>query len=185
MTAQIRSQWEKKMSWLGRLLGKEAEAHPMAELYAAIVQEARDPAWYTEGAVHDTIDGRFEMLALILSLVFIRLDIDDPVIRQHTVELTERFVDDMDGQVRQIGFGDLVVGKQVGKMMGALGGRIGAYREHPGEEGALEHALHRNLYRGESPPPEALEWTMARVRSLAAGLAALPVEAVLSGKLRP
>lgn len=173
------------MDWLARLLGKEAEARPMAELYAAIVAEARDPAWYLDGAVPDTIDGRFEMLALILSLVFARLDIDDTGIRRRTVELTERFVDDMDGQVRQSGFGDMVVGKHVGKMMGALGGRIGVYRERPGGKETLEHALARNLYRAHPPAPASLDWTVARVRRIAAGLAALPVEAVLAGQVRP
>ena len=173
------------MGWLARLLGKEAEACPMAELYAAVVVEARDPAWYLDGAVPDTIDGRFEMLALILSLVFARLDIDDAGIRRRTVELTERFVDDMDGQVRQSGFGDMVVGKHVGKMMGALGGRIGAYRDRPDGTGALEQALVRNLYRGHPPTPTSLDWTVARVRMLAAGLSALPVEAVLAGQVRP
>src|SRR3546814_6821397 len=48
-------------------------------------------------------------------------------LRQAAVDLTERFIDDMDGQLRQIGIGDFVVGKHVGKMMGALGGRMDAY----------------------------------------------------------
>ncbi|KAK0350885.1 hypothetical protein LTR94_027207 [Friedmanniomyces endolithicus] len=72
----------------------------------------------------------------------------------------------MDAQVRQIGFGDLVVGKHVGRMMGMLGGRLGAYRDGLAGTADMDAALVRNLYRGEAPPAEAV----AHVRD---GLAAL------------
>ncbi len=74
----------------------------------------------------DTIDGRFDMVAAMLSLALIRMETLG--LQGEGARLTEIFVEDMDGQVRQIGFGDLVVGKQIGKMMSALGGRIAAYR---------------------------------------------------------
>src|SRR5205823_30948 len=69
--------------------------------------------------------------------------------------LTERFVDDMDGQLRQMGIGDIVVGKHIGKMMSMLGGRLGAYRDGLAA-GDLAPALVRNLYRGEAPASAAL-----------------------------
>ncbi|WP_204310223.1 ubiquinol-cytochrome C chaperone family protein, partial [Enterobacter cloacae] len=72
-----------------------------------------------------------------------------------STHLTEVFIDDMDGQLRQIGIGDIVVGKHVGKMMGMLGGRLGAYREALAA-GGFDEALVRNLYRGEAPAPAAL-----------------------------
>src|SRR3546814_20179510 len=74
-----------------------------------------------------SVDGRFDMLALVMTLVLLRLDSEGEPLRQAAVDLTERFIDDMDGQLRQIGIGDFVVGKHVGKMMGALGGRMDAY----------------------------------------------------------
>ena len=46
-------------------------------------------------------------------------------------DLTDRFIADMDGSLRQDGVGDQVVGKHIGRMMAALGGRLGAYREQP------------------------------------------------------
>ena len=54
----------------------------------------------------------------------------------------------MDGQLREIGIGDIVVGKHVGKMMGMLGGRLGAYPRRAGESGDFDPAVERNVYRG-------------------------------------
>src|SRR3546814_7111061 len=118
-------------------------------LWQAVVATARAPHWYEAGGVPDTLDGRFDMVCLILALVLHRID-DDPVQAVAAVELTELFVADMDGQIRQIGFGDMVVGKQIGRMVGALGGRLGAYRAADGSD-ALREALVRNLWRGQAP----------------------------------
>ena len=56
-----------------------------------------------------------------------------------SVLLTEIFIDDMDGTLRQIGIGDYVVGKHVGRMMGALGGRLTAFARRAG--GGLDDAV--------------------------------------------
>src|SRR3546814_4000532 len=101
------------------------------------------------------LDGRFDMVCLVLALVLHRID-DDPVQALAGVQLTELFVADMDGQIRQIGFGDMVVGKQIGRMVGALGGRLGAYRAADGSD-ALREALVRNLWRGRTPADAALD----------------------------
>lgn len=90
------------------------------------------------------------------------------------VELTELFVTDMDGQMRQIGFGDMVVGKQIGRMVGALGGRLGVYRAADGSD-ELRAALVRNLWRGNEPDAAGLAHVMAEVAKLRAALAATPV----------
>src|SRR3546814_11260430 len=104
------------------------------------------------------------MLALVMTLVLLRLDREGEALRQPAVELTERFIDDMDGQIRQLGIGDFVVGKHIGKMMGALGGRLDAYGEALAEGGDLEAALVRNPYRGAAPSPAALTYVAAEVR---------------------
>ena len=76
--------------------------------------------------------------------------------------------------MRQIGFGDMVVGKQVGRMMSALGGRLGAYRAVDGSD-ELRGALVRNLWRGQEPAEPGLAHVMAEVAVLRAALAATPV----------
>lgn len=147
-------------------------------LWNAVVATARAPHWYAEGGVPDTLDGRFDMVSLVLALVLHRID-DDPAEGRAGVELTELFVNDMDGQMRQIGFGDMVVGKQIGRMVGALGGRLGVYRAADGSD-ELRAALVRNLWRGNEPDAAALAHVMAEVGKLRAALAATPVPVLVT-----
>ncbi|MFS0772533.1 ubiquinol-cytochrome C chaperone family protein [Sphingomonas sp. 1P08PE] len=153
-------------------------------LYNAVVLRARQEHWYLAGAVPDTVDGRFDMIAAILSTVLLRLEAEPADGAAPAAHLTEHFVDDMDAQLRQIGIGDITVGKHVGKMMAALGGRLGAYREAmAGEEGALDVALVRNLYRGDAVADAAIAHVAAALRSLRAGLDRLSIDDLRQGVL--
>lgn len=171
------------MSILGRFFRSGRERAHLQPAYAAVVQAARRPEWYIEGKVADTLDGRFDMVAAMLSLVLLRLEADGPAYAAENALLTEIFIDDMDGQLREIGIGDVVVGKHIGRMMSALGGRLGAYRDAlSGPEGDLEGALDRNLYRGEAVDRAAVEWTAAQLRSLHGAIMAMPAKALLAGE---
>lgn len=151
-------------------------------LWDAVVATARAPHWYAQGTVPDTLDGRFDMISLVMALVLHRID-EDPAHGLAGVQLTELFVNDMDGQMRQIGFGDMVVGKQVGRMMSALGGRLGVYRAADGSD-ELRAALVRNLWRGNEPAEAGLAHVMAEVAALRTSLAAMPVpDLVVAGRL--
>ncbi|WP_293882316.1 ubiquinol-cytochrome C chaperone family protein [Sphingomonas sp.] len=165
------------MSLIDRVLGRTPAAD-MLPLYTAIVAEARQPGWYRDGGVPDTLDGRFDMISLVLSLVLLRLEREDRRGRLPSARLTEQFVSDMDGQLRETGFGDLVVGKQVGFAMGALGGRLGAYRG-----GADDAALVRNLWRGETPAPHALAVVRGLVDALKERLERGTFEELMAGNL--
>jgi len=179
------------MSLLDTLFRRSGSQAGQRALYAAIVARGRQPHWYIDGAVADTVDGRFDMIAAILALVLLRMETlgaaDD------SARLAEVFVTDMDGQLRQIGIGDIIVGKHIGRMMSALGGRLGAYRaalEGTGDgsgagtgAGSLEDALVRNLYRGEAPAPEALAHVAQGLREFAAGLSALDLESLRAARL--
>jgi len=167
------------MGWLASLLGRRnEEALP---LYTAVVARAREPHWYLDGQVPDTVDGRFDMIAAMLGFVVLRLEQDGQGAAISAV-LTERFVDDMDGQLRQIGIGDVVVGKHIGKMMGMLGGRLGAYREGLAGDG-IDTALVRNLYRGEAPEPAALAHVRDTLLAFRDRLAATPIPDLAEGRL--
>ena len=168
-----------------------AVALPGDALYRRVVELARAPEYYLAGAVPDTLDGRFDMVALVLSLVMMRLETAGEM--QLTADLTERFITDMDGSLRQSGISDQVVGKHIGNMVSALGGRLGAYRAALATDAAtnaaadattdavpetLAEALARNLYRGAPVADAALAWQVAAVRALntrivQTGLAAL------------
>jgi cytochrome b pre-mRNA-processing protein 3 len=148
----------------------------MIPLYNMIVAEARRPLWYAEMGVPDTLDGRFDMIAAVLSLVLMRIEAEGGEGRSASALLTEVFVDDMDGQLREIGVGDVVVGKHVGNMMAAMGGRLTSYREAIGDRAALEQALVRNLWRGQ-PGAEARPALVAeRMQAIAGRLAAASLD---------
>ena len=142
---QGRGKGTRVLGWLQKLMGREDDTLA-ASLYDAVIDGARQPHWYEAGGVPDTIDGRFDMVAAILSLVLLRLE-SEPRANAASIRLTERFVTDMDAQLREQGVGDIGVGKHIGKMMGMLGGRLGAYRDGLAA-GDLQVALERNLYRG-------------------------------------
>lgn len=168
---------------LARLFGAADDRDEVRSLYAAIVAEARQPHWYVEGGVADSIDGRFDMVNAVLALVLIRLEALGEAAKAPSVRLAEAFVEDMEGQLREIGIGDQTVGKHMGRMMGALGGRLGAYRDAL-SSGDLGDALVRNLYRGEAPEPAALGHTKGALMDLRHALDAQSLDALLAGRLR-
>ena len=167
------------MGWLGRLLGDKSEV--ALPLYNAVVTRGRAEHWYVAGAVPDTVDGRFDMIAAVLAMVLIRLEAE-PVAAALSAQVTERFVDDMDGQLRQMGIGDIVVGKHIGRMMSMLGGRIGAYRQGL-VVGDLKPALVRNLYRAVAPDPAAVAHVAAALIAFHEALARTDLAAIEAGEL--
>ncbi|HEV2569608.1 ubiquinol-cytochrome C chaperone family protein [Sphingomonas sp.] len=169
------------MSFFDRLFGRRDANEAVRPLYNAVIALGRERHWYEQGGVPDTIDGRFEMIAACLSLVIARLELEAEQ-RQNVAWLVELFVSDMDSQLREIGIGDMVVGKHIGRMMGALGGRIGAYRDGL-RTGTFEAALVRNLYRGTEPPAAALDHAAERLRALYLGLHAASADSIIAGRL--
>ncbi len=172
-----------RRGFLDRLFGRDA-APEAGALYNAVVERGREPHWYLAGDVPDTIDGRFDAIASVLAVVLLRLEIDPAGARPNAM-LAERFIEDMDGQLREFGVGDVVVGKKVGKLMGALGGRLGAYRTalDANDAAAFEEALVRNLYRGERPAAAALAHSAGALRRLHERLMETPLDALLAGRL--
>jgi cytochrome b pre-mRNA-processing protein 3 len=170
------------MSFLSRLLNPPPP--PLSDLWAWVTQRAREPHFYLRHAVADTVNGRFDMVALVACLVLIRLEELD--LRQENALLTERFVDDMDGSLRDIGIGDMVIGKHMGKVMSALGGRLGVYRAALADEAdplLLEEAIARNVYRGEAPEGAAADLA-GEVRALKARIDATPPAELVKGAVR-
>ena len=109
--------------------------------------EARRPAWYIEGAVADTLDGRFAVLASLVALAILRLEDGGEAAVRGSVALTESFIADMDGQMREQGFGDPSLGKQVRSMVGALACRVDRWRHARGGEGDWADAVRFSVYR--------------------------------------
>lgn len=138
-------------------------------IYGTIVAQTRDPLFYRDLNVPDTVDGRFDLLILHLWLVLRRLRGVGSDLSQ---ALFDRFCDDMDDNLREMGVGDLTVPKRMQKFGEAFYGRTAAYDLAWSEsEARLAEALQKNILNGEHPDSAArLAAYAARV---AAHLAAL------------
>lgn len=134
------------MSFFSRIFGQaRADRTPVRPLWHRVVEIARERQWYADCGIEDSVAGRFDAITLVLSLVLLRMEREESL-RLPLARLTELFVEDMDGQLRQSGVGDLVVGKHIGRLMSTLGGRLGALREAlPQGDDALVPALERNV----------------------------------------
>lgn len=113
-------------------------------LYEAIVAAARQPMFYRDWSVPDTVEGRFEMVILHLALIILRLKGEDDELRQ---QLADRFCLDMDDNLRELGVSDLGVAKKVRRMAEAFQGHYVAYEAaHDLEK--MDQAVIRNVYAG-------------------------------------
>jgi cytochrome b pre-mRNA-processing protein 3 len=143
-----------------------------AELaYRRIVDQARRPGFFTVLGVPDTIDGRFELICLHAFLFLHRLKGEKPP----APELGQRFFDtmfaDFDRSLREMGTGDLSVGRHVKRMAQAFYGRIDAYeRGLSAGDGVLKAALARNLFGTVSAEAPALDAMAGYLRAEASRL---------------
>jgi cytochrome b pre-mRNA-processing protein 3 len=173
------------LTFLARIFGKGAanDRARYAPLYGALVTAGRDRAWYAEGQVPDTVQGRFDMIAAVFAIALIRLEAEGDAARQASVLLAELFIDDMEGSLRQMGTGDLMVGKHLGKMMGALGGRLAAFRTALASGGDLRVPVTRNIFHDAPPSSAAVDFVAERLGRVARALAETPAEAILAGEV--
>ena len=170
------------MSLISRLLGRSPDDRAaLRPLWSRVIEIGREPQWYARGGIADTLAGRFDAIALVLVAVLLRME-QAPALIAPSVRLTELFVADMDGQMRESGVGDLVVGKHMGRLMSVLGGRLGAYREAlvMPDNAALEQAVTRNVSLIEDASPAAIA---AEFRALVAQLVTLSDQALLAGEI--
>jgi cytochrome b pre-mRNA-processing protein 3 len=115
------------MSFLSRLFGTAPDPREtIRPLWHRVVELAREPSYYSDCHVADSVGGRFDLITAVLCVIMVRLEAGE--MRAESALLAELFVEDMDGQLREFGVNDVVVGKRMGKLMSVLGGRLGAYR---------------------------------------------------------
>jgi cytochrome b pre-mRNA-processing protein 3 len=162
--------------------GKQRATIPA--LYGTIVAQARMPCFYRDFAVPDTLEGRFEMIVLHLTLLVERLA-QDPSLRPLGQAVFDHFCQDMDNNLREMGVGDLAVPKRMKKMGEAFYGRAQAYRGAlaRADDMALVGALARNVYGGAAPPLAAAQLA-AYMREAAAALSAQESASLAAGVLQ-
>lgn len=151
-------------------------------LFDAVVAEARRPHWYTQGEVADSIDGRFAALASVTALVIIRLERGSHALEAASVALTERFVESMDSEHRELGLNDPGLGRRVRKLVGALERRVDEWRDATHDETGWTETVVSSLYRGEAPKDEALRHSADALRDLWKALGEAPDQDFLEGR---
>ena len=144
----------------------------ISALYGMIVAQARLPCFYRDYAVADTVNGRFDLIVLHLALVIERL-MPEAGLQGLGQGLFDRFCQDMDHNLREMGVGDLKVPKEMRRMGEAFYGRARAYRAalSASDAGqALVAAVTRNIYGGLPASPAAAgrlaDYIRAAVRDL-------------------
>jgi cytochrome b pre-mRNA-processing protein 3 len=119
-------------------------------IYGMIVTQAREPMFYRDLGVPDTVNGRFDLLVLHLWMVLRRLKPAEGGVGLSQA-LFDRFCEDMDANLREMGVGDLTVPKRMQAFGEAFYGRVAAYdlALSAGEE-PLAQALCKNILNGEA-----------------------------------
>lgn len=137
-----------------------------AELFDTVVREARRPHWYVEGEVADSIDGRFAMLATVCALAIVALERGSGAGDAASVALTERFIESMDAEHRQMGLNDPGLGRRVRRLVGSLERRVDEWRDATHGEIDWSEAAISSVYRGEPPRDAAIRHTSQSLREL-------------------
>jgi cytochrome b pre-mRNA-processing protein 3 len=152
-------------------------------LYGAIVAQARHPTFYLDYGVPDTVNGRFDMIVLHTVLLLRRLAREPAATRALGQQVFDRFCRDMDHNLREIGFGDLAVPKEMQRMAAAFYGRSKVYEATLADDDdrALAEALARNVHG--AADPEAAAQLATYVREAARQLAALDGAALARGEV--
>jgi cytochrome b pre-mRNA-processing protein 3 len=154
-------------------------------LFRALVSEARQPHWYLLGKVPDTIDGRFAVLATVIALATVRLEQGGDQARAAAVALTERFIDAMDGEHREMGIGDPSIGKTVRKLVGSLGRRVELWREALRDSECWSAIASESLFPGgAAPSPAAADHCGQHLRLFWARLCGMSGEELAEGRLK-
>jgi cytochrome b pre-mRNA-processing protein 3 len=152
--------------------------------FALAVAEARQPGWFVEGEVPDTVNGRFAVLATIIALMTVRLEREGEAGRQASVALTERMVESLDAEIREMGLGDPTLGKQIRRLVGAVSGRVERWRALVDSDQPWTAEVRQSLYLDEPVEDGAITFSESALRRFWQRLRDSSVEDIVHGKMR-
>lgn len=164
-----------------KLFRKSPPADAVHAVYSVIVAQSRQPVFYADWGVPDTVTGRFDMISLHLVLLFRRLRSDKREVTDFSQAVFDLFFHDMDRSLREMGVSDIGVPKKIEKMGNLFYGLLGAVNEamDARDRPRLEAALQRNLFdNADSPMIAELAGYLERTD---AALATQPLEAIMAG----
>jgi cytochrome b pre-mRNA-processing protein 3 len=163
--------------------GLTADPHRGAALFDAIVARAREPHWYVEGKVPDTIDGRFAVLATLTALALVRLEQAGEDGDATSVALTERFIEVMEAEHRELGLGDPTLGRTVRKLVGSLANRTEIWRFAASGERDWTEGSRESLYK-EGVSADALLHSSEALKVFWNELGSVSVDKLKEGRLQ-
>lgn len=177
--------------WWRRLWPSDPGARARREAarlaYRDVVEQARTPALFSELGVPDTPEGRFEMIALHAALVLRRLRAEGEPGRALGQELFDLMLADFDVNLRELGVGDLSVGRYVKRLARNFYARVTALDAGlaTDDPDALLPMLRTNVYHGGPAPTAAqVEVLAAYFAAQAAALGGQTGDALLAGRVR-
>jgi cytochrome b pre-mRNA-processing protein 3 len=172
------------MAWsLRKLFGRSSFDVAVRNAYIATVEQARQPGFYEAWSVPDSPIGRFDVIALHCFFVLHRLK-GEQTAQKFSEVYCETLFDDMDRNLREMGVGDLSVGKKVRKLAEGFFGRAAAYETALAEDdNALCEVLRRNLYGEAVPNDNTLLHIANYVRRTVAALDLQDVADLVGGRI--
>jgi cytochrome b pre-mRNA-processing protein 3 len=169
---------------LERIFGQSPTQRCANALYSSAVDQARNARFYAQMGVPDTVDGRFDMIALHVFLILRRLKQNGDKSQATAQALFDTMFSDMDRGLRELGAGDLGVGRRVKIMAKAFYGRVAAYDQGlKSDDGKLTEAILRNIFRGEETGRDHALLLTSYIREQAEALDHQSMDALLEGKI--
>jgi cytochrome b pre-mRNA-processing protein 3 len=153
--------------------------------YARVVEQARLPVFFTRFGVPDTLDGRFELICLHAFLYLHRLKSEHPQAAAVSQAFFDAMFADMDRGLREMGTGDLSIGRHVKRMAQGFYGRIRAYQDglDDDDDAVLRGAVARNLFGTIGESAGATSAVANYIRCAARVLACQSVTGLLDGEV--
>lgn len=176
-------------SALKRLFTPDPSLKQAHDAYVQVVTQSRRPVFYSDWQAPDTLDGRFDIILLHLSLLIHRIESEpqSPGAKHFVRILSEVFFADMDQSLRELGASDTGVGKRIKHMAQAFYGRLKAYGEALAQKAdqtdGLGDAISRNIYRDNLPSPALIEAWVAYAKRNMDTLRAQPVAVLMRGEV--
>ena len=171
------------MNFFNFFKNKKQKSIVIGKIYLKAVEQARQKELYEAFSVPDTVDGRFDMIILHLFLIIKNLK-DSNSASFLTQGLLDYMFDDMDRNLREMGVGDLSVGKQVKKMAKAFYGRSECWEEAlSGSSEDLKKALKQTIFRSSEIKPDQIDNLCKYIEINDGHIKKQEISTILKGKL--
>lgn len=167
-----------------RLFQRRQRERTIAALYGAIVAQSRLPVFFAERGLPDTLEGRFESVALHAWLVMRRLAMGGQEVAAFNQALFDFMFADLDFNLREMGAGDMKVGDRVKDLASHYYGRVAAYDAGIAamdDASELESAIDRNLFGSTLPDPAHVKAMADYTRRQLAHMESFPIDRLLAG----